>query len=56
MRGFPRFVSAGFIVGSASGQQVLREGGASIAGGTDEVMPGIICKLEGTVPKAGHGA
>jgi citronellyl-CoA dehydrogenase len=29
---------------------------ASIAGGTDEVMLGIIRKLEGTVPKAGHGA
>ena len=27
---------------------------ASIAGGADEVMLGIICKLEGTLPKAGH--
>ena len=27
---------------------------ASIAGGADEVMLGIICKLEGTLPKGGH--
>jgi citronellyl-CoA dehydrogenase len=35
--------------------QVFRDGRlVSIGGGADEVMLGIICKLEGTLPKGGH--
>jgi citronellyl-CoA dehydrogenase len=44
----------GFTMDNPASQAYRDSRLASIGGGADEVMLGIICKLEGTLPKALH--